>query len=53
MAKFKIVNSEETIETFDKNRIEKLKGYPDKFHIIEEVKIENKKEEVKENKKSK
>lgn len=45
MAKFRIVNSEETIETFDKNRIEKLKGYPDKFELIEEPKI--KKEESK------
>ncbi len=55
--KFKNLETQKIIETNDKDRIEKLKGYPDKFQIIEEVKKEIvqevKKNEVKENKKTK
>lgn len=51
--KFKNLETQKIIETNDKDRINKLKGYPDKFQIIEEVKKEDKKEEVKEDKKSK
>lgn len=51
--KFKNLETQKIIETNDKDRINKLKGYPDKFQIIEEVKIETKKEEIKETKKTK
>ena len=50
--KFKNLETQKIIETNDKDRINKLKGYPDKFQIIEEdkkeVKKEDKKEEIKE-----
>lgn len=48
--KFKNLETQKIIETKDKDRINKLKGYPDKFQIIEEVKIEDKKEEIKDTK---
>ena len=51
--KFKNLETQKIIETNDKDRINKLKGYPDKFQNIEEVKIETKKEEIKETKKTK
>lgn len=55
--KFKNLETQKIIETNDKDRIKKLKGYPDKFQVIEEVKKEiiqeTKKDEVKENKKIK
>ena len=35
MAKFKNLESNEIIEVKDKRRIEKLKGYPDKFELVE------------------
>lgn len=41
MAKFKDLSSEEIIEVKDPVRIEKLKGYPDKFQLVEE-KVEKK-----------
>lgn len=40
MAKFKDLFSGTIIEVTDKNRIKKLKGYPDKFEFIEEKTVE-------------
>ena len=49
MAKFKDLSDGRIIKVTDKNRIAKLKGYPDKFQLVEEIKAEKK--EVKEIKK--
>lgn len=49
MAKFKDLSDGRIIKVTDKNRIDKLKGYPDKFQLVEEIKVEKK--EVKEIKK--
>lgn len=38
MAKFKDLSSGNILKVTDKNRIEKLKGYPDKFELLEENK---------------
>lgn len=38
MTKFKNLETGKILEVQDKNRIEKLKGYPDKFQVIEEIK---------------
>lgn len=46
MAKIKDLSNNKIIEVKDKERIEKLLGYPDKFELVEEVKL--KKTETKE-----
>lgn len=46
MAKIKDLSNNKIIEVKDKERIEKLLGYPDKFELVEEAK--SKKTEVKE-----
>ena len=46
MAKIKDLSDNKIIEVKDKERIEKLLGYPDKFELVEEVK--SKKTEAKE-----
>ena len=46
MAKIKDLSDNKIIEVTDKERIEKLLGYPDKFELVEEVK--SKKTETKE-----
>lgn len=52
MAKFKDLSSGNILKVTDKARIEKLKGYPDKFELLEESKgTPVKKEEKNENKK--
>lgn len=51
--KFKNIGTGKIIETNDIDRINRLKGYPDMFQVIEEVKTETKKEELKETKKTK
>lgn len=38
MTKFKNLETGKILEVEDKYRIEKLKGYPDKFQVIEESK---------------
>lgn len=43
--KFKDLENDKIIEVKEKSRIEKLKGYPDKFEAIIEPKKEDKKEE--------
>lgn len=48
MAKFKDLSSGEILEVKDVRRIEKLKGYPDKFQLVEE-KTEVQKKETKKN----
>lgn len=51
--KFKNIGTGKIIETNDIDRINRLKGYPDMFQVIEEDKKETKKEELKETKKTK
>lgn len=52
MANFKVLSTGEVLKVVDKKRIEKLKGYPDKFELLEESKgTPVKKEEKNENKK--
>lgn len=51
--KFKNIGTGKIIETNDIDRINRLKGYPDMFQVIEGVKTETKKEELKETKKTK
>lgn len=50
MAKIKDLSDNKIIEVKDKERIEKLLGYPDKFELVEvkEVKTETKETETKE-----
>lgn len=38
MAKIKDLSNGKIIEVMDKERIEKLLGYPDKFELVEETK---------------
>ena len=38
MAKIKDLSNDKIIEVKDKERIEKLLGYPDKFELVEEEK---------------
>lgn len=42
MTKFKDLSDGRIIEITDKNRIAKLKGYPDKFQLVEETEAEKK-----------
>ena len=41
MAKIKDLSDNKIIEVKDKERIEKLLGYPDKFELVEEEKPQN------------
>ena len=56
MAKIKDLSDNKIIEVKDKERIEKLLGYPDKFELVEEEKpkkTETKEKEIKSFDKSK